>query len=111
MTDLPQPVIACTLTPEELASRQTESLPGLVRQAVETVELADGWRLRFENKPGLLQTITQTIEQERSCCPFLRFNLTCEPETGPIVVEVTGPTGTRELLRGLIAPSDGKSPT
>src|SRR2546423_15651170 len=108
MTDLPQPPIACTLTPEELANRRMELLPGLIRQAVETVEVADGWRLRFENKPGLLKTITDAVEQERSCCRFLCFKIICEPEMGPIVVEVTGPADTTGVLAGVMRPSDGK---
>ena len=44
MTDLP---IVCTLTPETLATRRAELLPGLVRQAELVEDLSDGFRLRF----------------------------------------------------------------
>jgi hypothetical protein len=105
MTDPLEQQIACTLTAEELTQRREELLPGLIRQAVEATELPDGLRLRFENRPGLSDTIARTIDQERSCCRFLRFAVTFEPEMGPIIVEVTGPSGARDLLRSLIKPS------
>jgi hypothetical protein len=41
------------------------------------------------------------LERERTCCSFLRFQIIAEPENGPIILEVTGPPGTRELLRSL----------
>jgi hypothetical protein len=41
------------------------------------------------------------IDSERSCCSFLRFQLTAEPATGPVTFDETGPPGTREVLRVL----------
>ena len=110
MTDPLEPQIACTLNAEELTQRREELLPGLISQAVEATELPNGLRLRFENRPGLSDTIARTIDQERSCCRFLRFAVTFEPEMGPIIVEVTGPLGARDLLRGLIKPSEPTPP-
>jgi len=97
----PDEPLACTLSPEELASRRDELLPGLVRRAVAREDLENGMRLRFESTDGLLAELAKAIEQERACCAFLRFAIGIEPEGGPIVVDVTGPPGTRELLRSL----------
>jgi hypothetical protein len=36
-----------------------------------------------------------------SGCPFLRFQVTVEPESGPVFLEATGPERTRQLLDGL----------
>lgn len=102
----PSPEIACTLSAEELARRRKELLPGLIGQAIEVVELPDGFRFRFENRPGLSDMIVHTIDQERSCCRFLRFAVTFEPEMGPIVVDVTGPEGTKDLLPSLMRQSE-----
>ena len=93
--------IACTLTPAELQERREQLLPGLFRRADEVTDLENGLRLRFSTKPGLLAELAGIIEQERGCCSFLRFQLTAEPSTGPIVFDVTGPPGTREMLRAL----------
>lgn len=93
--------IGCTLTPAELSARRQQLLPGLIERADEVTDLENGLRLRFTTRPGVLAELTRIIEQERTCCSFLRFQLTTEPGTGPIVFEVTGPPGTREMLRTL----------
>src|SRR5262249_38392817 len=36
---------------------------------------------------------------ERECCRFLTFELTVEPNMGPIIVRVTGFSGAKQLLR------------
>ena len=42
------------------------------------------------------------IDAERRCCRFLRFSVLVEADAGPIVVEITGPPGTREFLEALV---------
>jgi hypothetical protein len=44
---------------------------------------------------------------ERECCPFLAFALIAEPNKGPVIVRVTGPTGTKEFLRTLLCNTEG----
>jgi hypothetical protein len=91
----------CTLSPEELKQRRQALIPGLIKQADQVTNLSNGLRLRFENKAGLLTDIARVIEQERDCCSFLHFQLAVEPSGGPITFEVTGPAGTRQMLRAL----------
>jgi hypothetical protein len=93
--------IACTLTPSELSSRRSQLLPGLIARAEEVTDVENGLRLRFRSVPGLLAELAGAIDQERTCCSFLRFQVAAEPGTGPITLEVTGPPGTREMLRVL----------
>ena len=93
--------IACALTPDELNARREQLLPGLLRRANEVTDLEDGLRMRFESRAGLLAELVGIIEQERTCCSFLRFQLTAEPDDGSVVFDVTGPPGTREMLRKL----------
>ena len=90
---------ACTLTPDQLRERRDALLSGLVRRANEVTDLENGLRITFENRDGLLAEIARIIEQERTCCRFLRFQVTAEPDGGPITLDVTGPPGTREMLR------------
>ena len=98
MSDLP---IVCTLTPEQLASARSGLIPGLISRAASVSDLDNGLRVTFASTPGLLAELAKMMEAERGCCRFLRFQLTAEPAAGAVVLDVTGPPGTREMLRAL----------
>jgi hypothetical protein len=97
MTDLP---IVCTLTPETVAARKADLLPRLVRRAEDRQEIADGLRLRLP--ADALADLLTTVDAERQCCRFLRFEITVEPDLGPIWLSLSGPRGTREFLNALL---------
>jgi hypothetical protein len=84
-----------------LRGRRNQLLPGLIQDAANVTDLDNGLRLDFANAPDLLARLLRVIEQEQVCCSFLRFQVTAEPQQGPVVLEVTGPAGTREMLRSL----------
>jgi hypothetical protein len=91
----------CTLSPETIATRKAELLPGLIARA-DSIELIDeGICLSFTPAAEMLQTIASVIDAERQCCRFLRFDITIEPDLGPIVLRVSGPPGTRRFLEAL----------
>ena len=94
--DLP---VFCTLTPETLAIRKAALLPGLVDRALSREETANGVRLTLP--ADALQAVLDTVDAERKCCRFLRFEITVEPDGGPISLELAGPPGTREFLAAL----------
>jgi hypothetical protein len=98
MADLP---VVCTLGPRALAARREGLLSELRRSAQEHEELADGHRLSFATTADTLGLLMKTVEAERQCCRFLRFQITIEPDGGPVSVELTGPAGTREFLSAL----------
>ena len=98
MADLP---VACTLGPGALAARRQGLLAELSRSAQAHEELANGYRLSFEATGDTLALITKAIEAERQCCKFLRFQITAEPDMGPVSLELTGPPGTREFISAL----------
>ena len=89
----------CSLTPEQLQQRRQALITGLLKRADQVTDLDDGLRLHFAYRAGLLAELTRVIEQEQDCCNFLRFQLSVEPSAGPITFEVTGPPGTRQMLR------------
>jgi hypothetical protein len=99
MKDVP---IACTLTPREMAARASTLLPDLLSRVEEHQDLPDGFRLRFDATSETLQQITAVIDAERRCCRFLRFQITVEPDGGPIWLDVSGPPGTRDFLAALV---------
>lgn len=92
---------ACKLSPEQLAARRQALIPGLFERAEEVSDIPDGLRFRFANQPGLLADLSRVMEREQDCCSFLRFQLTLEPNAGPVSFEVTGPGGTGATLRKL----------
>jgi len=99
MTDLP---VACTLSPAALRARRERLLSELVRRAEDHEQLPEGHRLRFAATEDTLSIIARTVEAERQCCRFLRFQITVEPDGGPIVLELSGPPGTREFISALL---------
>ena len=101
MRDLP---IVCTLQPGELNARATQLLPGVgaatrARQPIENV-----FRFEFQASSDVLSSIVRMIDAERQCCQFLRFQLTVEAAGGPVVLDVTGPAGSREFLLAILEP-------
>jgi hypothetical protein len=98
MPDLP---VACTLRPEALTTRRQGLLAELLRRADADEELTNGHRWSFAATDDVLAMILRMVQAERRCCRFLRFQVIVEPDGGPVSVEVTGPSGTREFLAAL----------
>jgi hypothetical protein len=94
--------IVCTLSPAALKARREGLLSNLLRRADAHELLPEGHRLRFTPAHDTLALIGRVIDAERQCCRFLRFHITVEPDDGPIVLELTGPPGTREFVSALI---------
>jgi len=97
MADLP---LVCTLDSGTLEARREQLLPGLIAAADSRGTLTDGVRLRFPDA-DILPRVLQVVDAERKCCRFLRFEVTLEPDLGPIWLTVSGPPGTREFLAAL----------
>ena len=70
--------LACALGSNEFAARRQEVMEQVVTRAVETVELADGYALRFSAEFPL-KTLTDFIHYERDCCGFMTFELVATP--------------------------------
>ena len=102
MSDLP---VACTLDPDTLKTRREGLLAQLVGTAIRRESLPDGMRLEFVASSESLALIGRVIDAERKCCRFLQFQLTVAQDEGPVVLELTGPAGTREFLQALIDPA------
>lgn len=99
MTDLP---IVCTLTEDALRARREGLLREVGRQASTMTKIPAGYRLEFTPGTDTLSLLVAMIEAERQCCRFLRFDLTVEPNLGPITLELTGPEGTQAFLESLL---------
>jgi hypothetical protein len=104
METKPDPKVSCTLSPRQLEKQRKKLLPGLFKHADKVSDLSDGRdgiRLHFKQRAGLLVELARVIEREQDCCSFLSFNLVVEPSGGPVTFDITGPGGTRDMLRSL----------
>ena len=94
--------IACNLTSAESRMRKTNLLAEF-KFAVTTIEeLPDGYAFRVPGEKRWLELAAQLLIAERECCPFLTFQMTAEPQIGPITIRITGPDGSKEFLKSIL---------
>lgn len=95
------PPLACDLTaiPADVREEHVITAPQLFALAQEVQELPDGFAIRFVNEPGRFMAIARFIENERLCCPFFKFGLEVEPNSGPLWLRLTGGEGVKEILQ------------
>ncbi len=96
--------VSCKLSPEQLQKQRHKLLPGLFKRADKRLDLTDGVdgvRLHLKQRPGLLAELARIIEREQDCCSFLAFNIAIEPSGGAVTFDITGPVGTRDMLKSL----------
>lgn len=71
----------------------------LFAAALDVSEISDGYAVRFPAKPFLFLRIARWIELERECCPFLTIRFELERSVHAYRVLLTGPEGTKDVLR------------
>ena len=91
--------ITCGLTSAELREREATLLATFKSDVIETEELSDGYAFRVPGEGEWIAMITEMIVAERECCPFLTFELVAQPNMGPFIICVTGPAGSKDLLK------------
>ena len=95
--------LACTLTAEELRVHREDLLPGLAATALQRVRLPAGMRFVFGASARRLRELYAVVQRERRCCAFLDFRIELSPGGGALLLDVTGPAGTEQLLESLLA--------
>lgn len=93
--------IACNLTSEELRMRETNLLAEFKSRLTTIEELPDGYAFRVPGEKRSLELGAQLLIAERECCPFLTFQITAEPQMGPLTIRITGLQGSKEFLRSI----------
>ena len=61
-----------------------------------------GYALEFSADEAVLEDVFRLIQLERQCCAFLQFELTLEPDHGPVWLSLTGPEGTKAFLENVL---------
>ena len=90
--------IACSLTAPELQERRRTVLQRVRRAVLEVKGIEDGYAYIFPSASAWLSEVAGLIDLERQCCPFLQFRITVAPNDGPLLLEMTGPEGTKDFL-------------
>jgi hypothetical protein len=87
--------LACNLnahTPEQRALHR-ELLIGILAKKLEARKQANGYTITLPAETSLIAEVAEYISLERLCCPSLRLSLSCEPNNGPLVLEISGADG------------------
>ena len=92
--------------PAELQERRRNVLSKVLSAVTDTTELENGFQYSFKSEGELIAELGKLIQLENQCCPFLTFRLTVEPEGGSVLLEMTGPEGTKEFLLEVFAPTE-----
>lgn len=90
--------VACLLTAPELQERRRSVLRKFRSAVVEIKELEDGYSYSLPADDERLLELAHLVNLERRCCPFLSFKIAVEPSGAPVVLEISGPSGTKEFL-------------
>ena len=93
--------IACNLSDGELRERR-ESILDFFRQSLVKVKpLPLGLAYSFQPSSDVLARLTQLVDLERQCCPFLTFRIVVEAGDLPICLEVTGTAEAKNVIADL----------
>lgn len=92
--------IACNLNAlsREEGARRAELAAKMVRLATRIVERDDGYALRLDPNPATARDAFEWLALERRCCPFLRLQLSFEPEQGPLWISLGGSAEIKAFL-------------
>src|SRR5713101_9924386 len=91
--------VICRLTDSEFRKREATLLAQFKRAVIATEELPDGYVFHVPGDKKSMGAAWEVIVAERECCPFLTFELTAQANMGPVSVRVTGPAGTKDILK------------
>jgi hypothetical protein len=93
------PDLACVPSAIPAAERQAHF--ALARElfeqrASERAALPKGYAMQFPAEA--LEAVARFVANERKCCPFMTFEIVVRPDSSSILLRMTGPEGTREIL-------------
>lgn len=85
-------------SPEQAQEKREELLTIIVDSIKQVSETDAGYQLRFSPENEDLVLVSDWIQAERTCNPFLRFMMSVESNHGPLSCELGGPDGTKSFL-------------
>ncbi len=91
-------IVACKLTSLELQKYKTEVIALLKNNILKREELSNGYHYTFIGSDTILDQTITFIKAERQCCNFLTFNIVIEDDQSCIILNITGPDGTKDFI-------------
>jgi len=91
-------LLSCKLTTPELQRRKATVIAELKSFVKSRKELLNGYHYEFATTDDILDKLASFIKTERMCCDFFTFQLTIKENI--VVLEITGPEGVKEFLKG-----------
>lgn len=89
----------CKLASPELKQRKEMVLASLKKQILQKKELKNGFAYKFIGSDTMVDELTSFIKTERECCGFFIFNLSISGDKSEAWLEITGPTGVKEVIK------------
>jgi hypothetical protein len=100
---MPEPPIACTLTPDGMTARR-ELIDALAADGLlDRTATERGVRFRLRDTPDIEQRTRRLIAAESECCAFLDFEL--GHDDGSLVLEIGGPEDARPVIEMFFTPA------
>ncbi|HEV3037669.1 MAG TPA: hypothetical protein VHA33_07790 [Candidatus Angelobacter sp.] len=103
--DLHNIPIACSLSDAELRKREASLLAQFKSSVIATEELPDGFAFHIPAEGKWIIAVAELIAAERECCRFLTFELTVEPNLGPVILRITGPPDAKAFVQTYFTPA------
>lgn len=89
--------LSCKLTSPELRKRKEVVIAVLKVKVLETQELADGYKYKFDATDEMLDQLTAFLKSERACCDFFDFNLALSDKI--VWLSISGPDGAKDFIK------------
>ena len=93
----PETPVACLIAGVETRQQRRALLQELLREVQETKQLRNGYALRFPKET--FKRVTEFIEGERACCPFLDFAVEINSSKATLWLKLTGPKAAKQFLQ------------
>lgn len=87
----------------EAQEKRSELLSVVLDSIKQVKEIENGYVLRFAPNQEDYVLISDWLQVENICSPFLRSQMVSESNNGPIWVELSGPSGTKDFLKTELA--------
>jgi len=91
--------LSCKLTTPALQKRKKTVIAELKNLMLEKVETDSGFKYKFDGSDKTLDLLYNFIKTERLCCSFFVFTLTASGDATSAWLELSGPEGTKDLIK------------
>ncbi|MVM31354.1 hypothetical protein GO755_15020 [Spirosoma sp. HMF4905] len=92
--------LACKLTDRDQVARMNELHQTIFKKVDRAIEHDNSYELVFQKADSQLNDeLIEFIKFERLCCPWLLFQLTYQPEEGPISLTMGNSPETRDMVK------------